>query len=165
MGTLVRVRQFLRTDKPELMTLERKKPKAISNRSHHMKVTWAEAPAAGTEFSNCSSPGCSVSLAPAWAPEGLVNISIVHGTPWHHHASADKTQWMDQQPRRDTLFPPHINLCCIKGSEPNDNVINRHFMKFAEMFVPQLFLKQTLMRGSPMLNKHIIPPRNVFSLS
>lgn len=72
-----------------------------------MKVTWAEAPALGTEFANCSPPGCSVSLAPAWAPVGLVNKSIVHGTPWHDHVAADKTVDGPAAQERHTLSSSH----------------------------------------------------------
>lgn len=68
LGTLGKARQFLRTAKTDNHALspDRKKPKVISNRSHHIKVTWAEAPLVGTDFQTIPHLSGSMSLAPMW---------------------------------------------------------------------------------------------------
>lgn len=48
------------------LTLYRKKPKVISNKSRHIEVAWAEAPLVGTDFQTIPHLSGSVSLAPTW---------------------------------------------------------------------------------------------------
>lgn len=50
-----------------------------------MKVTWTEVPLAGTNFQTAPHPSGSISLAPAWVPVGLLNLTTVNGSPWHNH--------------------------------------------------------------------------------